>query len=72
MLERNNRGLGVGAELSPPNKKLYRIDITGVTDFSPPAAPFAAANCPAGKVTKNPVPFLDLAADTLPEFGNNE
>lgn len=70
VLERNNRGLEVGAELSPPNKKLYRIDITGATDFSPPAAPFAAANCPAGKVTKNPVPFLDLAADPLPEFGN--
>ncbi|BCA54533.1 hypothetical protein W02_16730 [Nitrospira sp. KM1] len=27
--ERNNRGVGVGAEFSPPNKKLFRIDITG-------------------------------------------
>jgi hypothetical protein len=70
VLERNNRGIGVGAESSPPNKKLYRIDITGATDFSPPAPAFLAANCPAGKVTKNPVPFLDLAADSLPEVGN--
>jgi hypothetical protein len=70
VLERNNRGIGVGAELSPPNKKLFHIDITGATDFSPPAPPFAAASCPAGKVTKNSVPFLDLAANTLPELGN--
>jgi hypothetical protein len=70
VLERNNRGIGVGAEFSPPNKKLYRIDITGATDFSPPAAAFPPANCPGGKVTKNPVHFLDLAANTLPELGN--
>jgi hypothetical protein len=70
VLERNNRGIGVGAELSPSNKKLFRIDITGATDFSPPAPAFAAAACPIGKVTKQAVPFLDLAADTLPEFGN--
>lgn len=70
VLERNNRGIGVGAELSPPNKKLFRIDITGATDFSPPAPAFAAAACPIGKVTKQAVPFLDLAADTLPELGS--
>lgn len=70
VLERNNRGIGVGAEFSPPNKKLFRIDITGATDFSPPAAAFSAASCPAGKVTKNSVPFLDIAANTLPELGN--
>jgi hypothetical protein len=68
VLERNNRGIGVGAELSPPNKKLFRIDVTGAADVS--AVPFAPTACPTGKVTKNPVPFLDLAADTLPELGN--
>lgn len=68
VLERNNRGIGVGAELSPPNKKLFRIDITGAVDVS--GVPFAPAACPAGKVTKNSIPFLDLAADTLPELGN--
>lgn len=70
VLERNNRGVGVGAELSPPNKKLFRIDLTGATDVSPPAPAFAAAACPTGKVTKQAVPFLDLAADTLPALGN--
>ena len=70
VLERNNRGIGVGAEFLPPNKKLFRIDITGATDFSPPSPAFPAANCPTGKVIKNPIPFLDLAAHTLPELGN--
>ncbi len=68
VLERNNRGIGVGAELSPPNKKLFRIDITGAADVG--AVPSAPTACPTGKVTKNPVPFLDLTADTLPELGN--
>lgn len=68
VLERNNRGIGVGAEFSPPNKKLFRIDLTGAADVSD--VPFAPAACPPGKVTKDPVPFLDLAADTLPELGN--
>lgn len=68
VLERNNRGIGVGAELSPPNKKLFRIDLTDAADVS--AVAFAPSACPTGKVTKNPVPFLDLAADTLPELGN--
>ena len=68
ILERNNRGIGVGSELSPPNKKLFRIDITGAVDVS--GVPFAPAACPTGKVTKNSIPFLDLAADTLPDLGN--
>lgn len=68
VLERNNRGIGVGAEFSPPNKKLFRIDMTGAADVS--NVSFEPTACPAGKVTKDPVPFLDLAADTLPELGN--
>ncbi len=68
VLERNNRGIGVGADLSPPNKKLFRIDITGAVDVT--GVPFLPTACPTGKVTKNPVPVLDLAADTLPELGN--
>ncbi len=70
VLERNNRGIGVGATLSPPNKKLFRIDLTGATDYSPPAPPFPVSACPSGKVTKQPVPFLDLTTDTLPELGH--
>ena len=34
VLERNNRGIGVGAEFSPPNKKVYRIDLDSAADVS--------------------------------------
>ena len=65
VLERNNRGVGVGAEATPPNKKVFRIDITGAVDVS--TAVLSNANCPG--VTKTG-PFLDLAANTLPAIGN--
>ncbi len=32
VLERNNRGLGSGAELTPQNKKVFKIDLTGAAD----------------------------------------
>ncbi|MGH8863415.1 MAG: esterase-like activity of phytase family protein [Burkholderiales bacterium] len=67
VLERNNRGIGVGAEFSPPNKKVFRIDLNGAADVS--EVKFEAAACPAGKVTKTG-PLLDLAANTLPAIGN--
>jgi hypothetical protein len=66
VLERNNRGIGVGAEFSPPNKKVYRIDLDDADDMSD--ITFDAATCPAGKVSKTG-PILDLAANTLPELG---
>ncbi|GAA0527959.1 hypothetical protein FHS83_002246 [Rhizomicrobium palustre] len=34
VLERNNRGVGVGAELNPPDKRVYKIDVGGATDIS--------------------------------------
>lgn len=64
VLERNNRGLGVDSELSPPNKKVFQISLAGATDVSgidldAPGATFTA-------VTKNSSPWLDLAsASTL-------
>src|SRR5262245_17423467 len=68
VLERNNRGIGVGAEATPPNKKVFRISLAGATDISDPPQTLSNANCPT--VTKNSTPFLDLAANTLPEVGN--
>ena len=68
VLERNNRGIDVGADLPSSNKKIFRIDITAATDMS--GVTFASAPCPDGKVAKNSVPFLDLATDTLLELGN--
>jgi hypothetical protein len=34
VLERNNRGIGTASELTPPNKKVFRIDISGADDVS--------------------------------------
>src|SRR5262249_4137591 len=73
VLERNNRGVGVGATLASPNKKVYRIDLDGAQDMSSVTFGDPTA-CPAGKVTKGggtvpPAVFLDLAANTLPELG---
>lgn len=61
VLERNNRGLGVDGELTPPNKKVFRIDLSGATDVSN----INLAAAPAGSfatVTKTATPWLDLAA----------
>lgn len=60
VLERNNRGLGVDGELTPPNKKVFRIDLEGATDVSDldldaPGAVFTP-------VAKAADPWLDLAA----------
>ena len=67
VLERNNRGIGVGAESPPPNKKVFRIDLDDAVDMT--SVTFPAASCPAGKVTKTG-PVLDLAANTLAALGN--
>jgi hypothetical protein len=67
VLERNNRGVGVGAEFTPVNKRVYRIDITGATDVSEIDLDSGAAFVP---VTKNTTAFLNLAADTLVALGN--
>jgi hypothetical protein len=64
VLERNNRGLGVGADLTPPNKKVFRIDLAGATDVT-------GINLTSGTFTpvaKNPTPLLDLTANVLDEL----
>ena len=61
VLERNNRGLGVDANLASPNKKVFRIDLTGATDVTE----LNLATAPAGSwtpATKVTTPWLDLAA----------
>ena len=67
VLERNNRGVGVGAELNPPNKRVYKIDIAGATDVSGIDLDSGAAYV---AVSKDPAIFIDLAADTLLALGN--
>ncbi len=72
VLERNNRGVGVDSELTPPNKKVFKIDLTGATDVSAldltdDGTTLKPGITPVAKVT---TAFLDLATNTLPALGN--
>jgi hypothetical protein len=67
VLERNNRGVGVGADLSPPSKRVYKIDIDGAADISGIDLDSGAAYVP---VTKNPTIFINLGVNTLLPLGN--
>jgi hypothetical protein len=60
VLERNNRGLGVDATLAAPNKKVFRIDLTGATDVS--GIDLDAQGAVFTPVAKVAAPWLDLAA----------
>jgi hypothetical protein len=70
VLERNNRGIGVEAAATPPDKDVYRISLAGATDVSGIALP-ATGDVAGGvvPVAKQPQ-FLNLAANTLAELGN--
>jgi len=67
VLERSNRGVGVGAGLSPPNKRVFKISIDGATDVSDINLTSGAAYVP---VSKSASTFINLAADTLVALGN--
>lgn len=60
VLERNNRGVGVDGELSPPNKKVFRISLAGATDVS--GIDLDAPEAQFTPVAKQAAPWLDLAA----------
>ncbi len=67
VLERNNRGIGVGATVSPADKAVYEIDLAGAADVSNVTLPATGAF--AGAVIKSPKK-MDLDANTLPALGN--
>lgn len=67
VLERNNRGLGVGAELASADKETYKIDISTATDVS--HIDLDDPNAVYQKVSKSS-PFINLAANTLDAIGN--
>lgn len=70
VLERNNRGLGVGATLAGPDKNVYEIDLAGATDVTGIALPASGA-LPAGFVAVQKVAKVgDLDANTLAALGN--
>ena len=67
VLERNNRGIGVGAAVANADKAVYEIDLTGALDVSNVTLPSTGAF--AGAVTKV-AKVMDLDANTLAPLGN--
>jgi hypothetical protein len=69
-LERNNRGVGVGADFATANKSVYEIDLTGATDVSAlsvlPGNTLPGGVTPVTKIAK----VMDLDANTLAALGN--
>jgi hypothetical protein len=69
VLERNNRGIGVGATLAEPDKAVYQIDLAGATDVT--NITLGTTTLPAGVVTVTKgAKVIDLDADTLAALGN--
>jgi hypothetical protein len=70
ILERNNRGVGVGATLASPDKNVFMIDLAGASDVSSLNLPASGA-LPAGVVAVNKgAKVIDLDANTLAALGN--
>jgi len=67
VLERNNRGVGVGAEFATADKRVYKIDVAGATDVS--GIDLDASGAVYTKVMKASTVFIDLDADTLAALG---
>ena len=67
VLERNNRGVGVGATLATADKAVYRINLAGATDVT--ALNLSAAGAVYTAVAKS-AKVLDLDANTLAALGN--
>jgi len=68
VLERNNRGIGVGATIGSPDKNIFKIDLAGATDVTNMNLP--ATGSVAGAVTKDLTKFIDLDANVLAALGN--
>ena len=66
VVERNNRGVGVGATLATADKAVYRINLAGATDVSNVTLPESGTVLPAGVVAVNKgAKIIDLDANTL-------
>ncbi len=60
VLERNNRGLGVDADLASPNKKVFRIDLAGATRRLPASISTIPRRC-SRRCQDGAAAWLDLA-----------
>ena len=68
ILERNNRGVGIGATLATADKSVFQIDLNGATDIS--GISITGGTLPAGvtAVAKS-AQLIDLDANTLEALG---
>jgi hypothetical protein len=67
VIERNNRGVGIGAEFATADKEVFRINLRGASDVS--AMDLDAPGAVFTKVQKS-ARILDLDANTLAALGN--
>ena len=70
VLERNNRGLGPGANVASPDKNVYQIDLAGATDVSAIDLPAGAALPPNVIAVVKGAKVMDLDVHTLAALGN--
>lgn len=70
VLERNNRGVGIGATVASPDKNVFEVDLTNATDVSginlPASGALPSGFTAAAKGSK----VIDLDANTLAALGN--
>lgn len=71
VLERNNRGVGVGATLASPDKAVYVVDLSEATDISSIVLPETGTTlADSVKAVSKERKLIDLDANTLAELGN--
>jgi len=69
ILERNNRGLGIGATLGTADKNVFQIDLNGATDIK--SISLTGGVLPPGVVpVSKSAQIIDLDFNTLVELGN--
>lgn len=70
VLERNNRGIGIGATVASPDKNVFEVDLSTATDVSGLNLPASGA-LPAGVIAAaKGAKVIDLDANTLAALGN--
>src|SRR5207253_1422772 len=70
VLERNNRGVGVGADLATADKAVYEISLAGATDVTGVTLPATGALGGGAVAVTKVAKVLDLDANTLAALGN--
>lgn len=69
VLERNNRGVGVGAQLSGADKNVFQVDLSSASDVSGIALPASGALPTGFNAVAKGAKVIDLDANTLAALG---